>query len=343
MTIDLKRLLLVISCVVLAVGSAGWAQQPASVPASRPSPAATKRFVVEAEMPYRASLRATGIFINAFHLSKPTKEVIEAVKAQPKPSQVTVIICRGAQEQAIKDYWDVCDQYILEALFLLPEWSPPPSDTLLWPGVDHPMINYVRKIRMATQGKPVIVSVPMTCREVWGMPRERPELFEELKWMTMAVIGANYQGILWGHVRREPEWNEMLQELTDQIKAHATDLAAATPVAWVKALPGQPVAALASENKLFITLLNMDFMKLTEGKKRISGALSPGRCQGDLILNLPKGVTAGAATTLEGLPSKLTASKEGLACHYDFGSGGEMIIVSISRSSTTQPLHAGKP
>jgi hypothetical protein len=250
---------------------------------------------------------------------------------------VTVIICRGPQEQTLKTFWDVSDQFIFESLFFLPDWNPSPKDTLLWPGFDHPMINYVRKIRTATNGKPVIVSVPMTCREVWGVPRERPELFDELKWMTMAVIGANYQGILWGHVRREEQWNQMLQELTDQIKAHAADLGAAVPVNWVKAPDGQPVSAISSQGKLFIMLLNTDFMKVSQDKKEISGALNPGRRQGKLTLNLPDGVIADTASMLDGLPVKLTRTKDGLVCPYDFASGGEMIIVTIERLDTVQP------
>jgi len=315
-------------CLLLITALPALAQKTASAPAAR-QPAKGKDFVVEAEMPYRANLRATGIFVNAFHLNKSTEEVVTSIKAQPNRSHVTVIICRGAQEQAIKDFWDVSNQYILEALFMTPEWNPPPEDTLIWPGFDHPMVNYVRKIRMATQGKPTIVSIPMTCREVWGVPRERPELFDELKWMTMVTIGANVQGILWGHVRREEEWNKMLGELTKQIKAHAADLGVATAVEWVKAPEGQPVSALASRNKLFITLLNTDYMRVNEDKSGISGTSNPGHRQGTLALKLPAGVTAEAATTLDGSPVKLTQDKDGLTCPYDFASGGEMIIITI--------------
>jgi hypothetical protein len=326
------------ACLLLVMVLSAIAGEPASGPDPAAGPPADDGdFVVEAEMPYRAHLRATGIFINAFHLTKPTKEVVDSIKAQPKRSRVTVIICRGAQEQMIKDFWDVSDQYIFEALFRKPEWSPPPKDTLIWPGFDHPMINYVRKIRMASSDKKAIVSVPMTCREVWGVPRERPELFDELKWMTMAVIGANYQGILWGHVRREEEWNQMVQELTSQLKPHAADLGAATPVDWVKAPEGQPVSALASDRKLFITLLNTDYMKVNADRTRISGALNPGRRQGRLKLSLPAGFTADAAATLDGLPVEITQDMDGLTCAYDFTAGGEMIIVTIKRSDSSEP------
>ena len=329
-----SRLSVSMACLLLAIALPALAQKPASAPATASQPAKSKDFVVEAEMPYRANLRATGIFVNAFHLNKSTQEVVASIKAQPNRSHVTVIICRGAQEQAIKDFWDVSNQYIFEALFMTPDWNPPPEDTLIWPGFDHPMVNYVRKIRTATQGKPTIVSVPMTCREVWGVPRERTELFDELRWMTMATIGANVQGILWGHVRREEEWNQLLQRLTDQIKVHAADLGAAASVDWVKAPEGQPVSALASKNKLFITLLNTDYMKVRDDKSGISGALEPGRQQGTLTLNLPAGVTAEAATTLDGSPVKLTKDKDALTCSYNFASGGEMIVVTIKPAAT---------
>jgi len=309
-----------------------FAQEPVSASATVNQPVKAKDFVVEAEMPYRANLRATGIFINAFHLTKSTQEVIDSIVAQPNRSYVTVIICRGDQAGAIKNFWDVSNQYILEALFMKPDWEKPPEDTLIWSGFDHPMVNYVRKIRIATVGKPTIVSVPMTCREVWGVPRERPELFDELKWMTMATVGANYQGILWGHVRREEQWNQQLQELTNQLKAHATDLGTATCVDWVKATEGQPISVLASKNKLFVTLLNVDYMKVSDDKKEIAGVFNPGRRQGTLTLNLPADVAADAAITLDGSPVKLTQGKDGLTCPYDFTSGGEMIIITIKRS-----------
>jgi len=331
-------LLFLVLAITLTMISAIFAQEPASAPTTnRPAasqPAKTKTFVVESEMPYRANLRATGIFINAFHLTKSTEEVVNSIKDQRGRSHVTVIICRGNQEKAIKDFWDVSDQYIFEALFMTPDWNPPPKDTLIWPDFDHPMVNYVRKIRTATIGKPTIVSVPMTCREVWGVPRERPELFDELKWMTMATIGANFQGILWGHVRREEQWNQMLQELTNQLKTHAADLGTAACVDWVNAPQDQPVSALASGNKLFITLLNTDYMKVSDDKKEIAGTLHPGRRQGTLTIKLPAGATATAATTLDGTPVKLMKNKDGLTCPYDFTAGGEMIIVTIRRAPT---------
>ena len=187
---------------------------------------------------------------------------------------------------------------------------------------------------MASMGKPSIVAVPMTCREIWGIPRARPELFDELRWMTMAVIGADYDGILWGHFRCEEEWSNMLNTLTGQFKSHAADLALATLVDWVKAPKGQPVSALASDKKLFITLLNTDYMIISQDKKEIVGALNPGRCQGKLTLNLPSGVSVETATTLDGSPVILTQTKDGITCPYDFASGGEMIIVSITREGT---------
>jgi len=320
--------------------SAVFAKEPVSAPVTS-QPAKGKDFVVEAEMPYRAHLRTTGIFVNAFHLTKSTQEVVDSIKAQPNRSHVTIIICRGAQERAIKDFWDVSDQYIFEALFMKPEWEKPPEDTLIWPGFDHPMVNYVRKIRTATAGKPTIVSVPMTCREVWGVPRERPELFDELKWMTMATIGANFQGILWGHVRREEQWNQLLQELTKQLKVHAADLGTAACVDWVKAPEGQPVSALASKNKLFITLLNTDYMRVSDDKKEIVGTLNPGRRQGTLTIKLPAGITANTVTTLDGSPVKLTQGKDGLTCSYDLTAGGDMIIVTLKRSGAIS-LESGK-
>lgn len=335
-----SKLLIGIFCllkiVLIVVGV-----EPTSAPTTADSqPTESEDFVIEPEMPYRAKMRATGIFLNAHHLTKPTQEVIDSIKSMPNRPQVTVIICRGPQEETVKTFWNVSDQFILEGLFLKPEWNPPSKDTLIWPGFNHPMINYVRKIRMATMGKPTIVSVPMTCREVWGVPRKRPELFDELKWMTMAVIGANYQGILWGHFRCEEQWSVMLNILTDQIKTYAADLKRANPVHWVIGPKGQPVSALASDNKLFITLLNTDFMKVSEDKKEISGALHPKRCRGNLILNLPPGISAETAFTFDGSPVKLTKDKDGIQCPYHFNTGGEMIIVSIhrldmSRSSET--------
>lgn len=333
-----------VRCILLAILMSGLAlHTAASIPdesgtATQPQGVQTSpsEFTVETEMPYRARLRTTGIFINANHLTKPMEEVVESIKAQDDRPHVAVIICRGNQERPIKDYWDVADEFIFEALFLQPDWNAPPSDTLLWPGYDHPMINYLRKIRNVTYGKHVIVSVPMTSRELWGVPRERPELFDELRWMAMAVIGADYQGMLWGHVRREPQWNEMLRELTAQIEAHASDLGAAEPVGWVKAPDGQPVSALASENKLFITLLNTDYMKVSEDKQRISGALNPGRCRGTLAIDLPAGISADSAATLNDSPVTIERTDKGLICPYDFAAGGEMIVVSFKKSAQPQ-------
>lgn len=323
---------------LLAVVLVVLGDEPTSTPTTAASqPAKSKNYVIEPEMPYRAHLRTTGVFINAHHLSgtgQTAQGVVDSLKSKANRPYVAVIICRGPQEETIKTFWDVSDQYIFESLFLKPDWTPPSKDTLIWPGYDHPMINYIRRIRMASMGKPSIVSVPMTCREIWGIPRARPELFDELRWMTMAVIGADYDGILWGHFRCEEQWSNMLNTLAGQLKTHAADLALANPVDWVKAPKGQPVSALASDKKLFITLLNTDFMIISEDKKEIVGALNPGRCQGKLKLNLPPGISVKTATTLDGSLVKLTQVKGGITCPYDFASGGEMIIISITREGT---------
>ena len=117
---------------LLAIGLAVLGDEPTSAPTTTAShPAKNKNFVIEPEMPYRAHLRTTGIFINAHHLSginKTAKEVVDSLKAKPNRPYVAVIICRGPQEETIKTFWDVSDLYIFESLFLKPDWTPPSKD-----------------------------------------------------------------------------------------------------------------------------------------------------------------------------------------------------------------------
>jgi len=285
-------------------------------------------FIVEKEMPYRARLRTTGIFINAFHLSKPKMEVIESIRSADEDKKVTVIICRGDQPTAIRDYWDVSDEYIFEALFLTPERKPPAADSIIWPAYDHPMINYIRKIRHLTRGKTVLVSVPMTSREVWGVPRGRPELFDELKWMALSVVGADFDGILWGHVRHEAEWDRRLTELTSQLVRHADDLRSASPVDWVTGPPDQPLMALANDRRLFIVLLNPDYMKVSHDRKSVAGLLKRTGRKGKVAIETSEFVIQDG-TTLGDRPVRIIRQSDHLQCDYDFLGGGEMLILPI--------------
>ena len=286
-------------------------------------------FVIAPEMPYRANLRTTGIFVNAFHVPENPEEVRKTLEESKGQKYITVIVCRGDQKDALTRYRPLADEFIMEDLFLYPEAKEAGPDDLIWPGFSHPMVNYLREIRLFGQGLRIIVAVPMTTREVWGASESRTESFEELEWMSFAAIGANYQGILWGHERYEDWWKRRLAAFEAALKRHAEGLASASPVGWVSASEGQPFCALASKDTLFVVLLNPDYMGLTADGKGIAVPLDPGARTCRIRVSPPEGRRIESASTLDGRPLDLENEGGVISVSVRYSGGGEMAVLQL--------------
>jgi len=288
-------------------------------------------FILAPEMPYRAHLRSTGIFVNAFHVPEETGDILNSIDQEEDRRPVTVIICRGDQKGAVQDYRSACDQFIMEALFMTPSRKAPDEDDVLWPGVDHLVVNYLREVRKFTEGERVIVAVPMTAREILGTSRTRSELFPELEWMVYATIGADFDGIIWGHVRNERWWQRRLHEFETRLKRYAADLNEAAPVDWVTADGGQPCSALATQDRLFVLLLNPEYMKVGPDGKRV--VVPVGSPEGDctVYVDPPEGVGVAQGVTLRGDPVELREEGRRPAAKVHYGGGGAMLVFDLSR------------
>ena len=294
----------------------------------------TSSFVIAPEMPFRAYLRNTGVFINAFHIPRPTEEMIERLRSHGDDKRVSVIICRGNQQEMMSAYRLVADLFIMESLFFKPSTASPADGELIWPEFDHPMINYLREIRHAGQGTRMIVAVPMTTREVWAAPRSRPESFEEFQWMTFAVIGANYQGILWGHERHEKWWARRLAEFEAALKRQVDGLAEARLVDWVSSPEGQPVSALASDGKLFVAVLNPNFMKVSPGGENIVLPLDNRRLEATVTITPPDGHEIVEGRTLDGGRLDLTGSERQVETTYRYRGGGTLLTFTVREGNS---------
>ncbi len=340
--------------VIAALISYVWALPPArSQEGAAPTTGASTRagkavhkkpgnstFVIGPEMPFRAHMRRTGVFINAHHIPKPASEVVKSIKQSKGAKPVTVIICRGDQQAALSNYRSVVDQFIMEALFMTPSDSGPKRGDLIWPDYDHRLVNYLRHIRSIAKGARIIAAIPMTTREILGRPN-RPESFEEFQWMTFAVIGANYQGVLWGHVRREKWWNQRLARFERALKTHADGLGRALPVEWVRGPEGQPISAIASEKRLFVILLSPDYMKITADGKGVEVPLEAARREGDIRISLPKGRRITEGRSFWGAPLDLEANGGVITSRFGFSGGGTMLVFSLSRDN--RKSDAGRP
>jgi hypothetical protein len=71
---------------------------------------------------------------------------------------------------------------------------------LLWPGLDHSLVNRVREIRKETAGRRLYANIlSQKAFRIRGIPQGRKLTFAEMEWMILTVIGADYDGVLWDH------------------------------------------------------------------------------------------------------------------------------------------------
>ncbi len=293
-------------------------------------------FLIYDHYPYIARLRREGWFFNDVRHSDPSK-TLKQFKRGAHDYRVHTRICQSStsmqlrQAKIFKAYSDSTDIWIFHNI----SKNAPTNRDTIWPRYDNPVINQVRDVRAAVPKHKLFATgyskngvSPNTIDVIWGITRYRKPMFDELKWQLLAVIGANYDGFLWGQL----SGNEKLKSLVKGIGEHLADIGSARIVPWTQVSDDQPVSVLLSDKKLFVVLLNPAYMTLSSDGKRIKVPISGIRRSGQLTLKIPSEYKIESGKYLSGVPVRVRREKGGVHIDYRYSGGGELLVFSITHS-----------
>ena len=240
---------------------------------------------------------------------------------QPDDRTAAVWICRQNQLQTLATCADHADCIIVNPITEISR-RPPPADAALWPGADHPVLNRLRHLRMAGCQTRLLACIDLAGEK--NRFNGRTASADEIHWQVLAVIGGNFQGLVW---RGEPDQRRHFEQFEKHIAQHTAELTAAHLVNWAKPPERSFVSVLASKAKVFIVLLNPQYMKSVRPGRPVQLPLERPTSSGRIELHLPDTVTPSHATTLAGQSIELTATGDRLNVQYQYHGPGQMIIV----------------
>ncbi len=320
----------------------GALQKPKSEKASQRKP-----FLIRCRAKYYNDLRKNGgVLYSAFHVNVP--HVLKKLKRGPRDYAVHVSVCFGSSSaqvemlQAFSEDADICDVW----LFANPSKRRPRDDDVIWPGYDNPVINRVREVRTVTLGQRVLAVMQgwgnAVKRSPWGIRPYRHITSEEVTWHTLAVVGAGYDGILWGWEWDKRTQSKHLKRLTESLEEYLTDIGSALIVPWAQVSEDQPVSVLFSDKKLFIVLLNPAYMTVSPDGTKIQVPTSGMRRSGQLTLQIPPGYKIESGQYVSGFPVVMRREKDVINVDYRYSAGGELLIFPIKPLPATTRRDTGK-
>lgn len=253
----------------------------------------------------------------------------------PDDRPSTVWVCRANLLSTLEMFAPHVDQVVVNPFVHLQHDGAREGSIAAWENTDHPVINHLREVREAAGSTGVI-----GCLDLRGEPRyfdNRQASFQEIEWMIYAVIGANYQGLVWryrGGQRDDLPWKDRLARLETQLQAESEGLGDAEPVDWVQTADDTPVSSLASDSRLYICLLHPDFMQLMPDGKSFQMPLEHEPANTDLALKLPPGVGIDEIRTLGGLPVMFQNEDGEVRLRHRLTGGGTMLVAHLRGNRT---------
>jgi len=236
----------------------------------------------------------------------------------------TIWICRLNQLHTLRQFAPLVDRVVINPFVVKSQTGPKYGDSI-WLNFDHPFINNIRQIRQNSDNKKLL-----GCIDLRGEPSyfgERRASLEEIKWMLYALVGGNFQGIVY---RQSVPWPNRIRQLAAGLKKYADDLGQTQSVRWLTASQGQPVSAIKSPQMLFVVLLNPEYMKFSQDGRNIILPLESPKCQGLLELRPPENTDIISASTISGRSLALEHNDEGFRVKFNFVGSGEILIFSLS-------------
>lgn len=256
------------------------------------------------------------------------------LKDWPPGRLSSIWVCRLDQTNSLRRFAPLVDQVFINPFCHAgeqPDEEMGPSAGSPWPGVDHPVVNKLRQIRTLAPGKRLIACVDLDGEpSIFG--RNRHACLNEVEWMVLAVIGANFQGLVWRRDRAGIPWSYRLDCLVQNLACFREDLGKASPSADTQANGGPcHVSVMTSESLLFLVLLHPEYMRLDQQSK-VRLPVDPKVQAGEVTLTFPKGVAIEPeGTTVRGKRLSPRVEGERVIVPYCFSGGGEMLILNLKR------------
>lgn len=263
-----------------------------------------------------------------------TEELKTLVARQPIGKKASVWVCRSNQLETLKVFGSLADNMFLNITAFTSDVPAEPND-LLWPELDHPFINHIRQLRKAPNTRNLYAVIDFTS-EYTSHFKKRSPAFEEIKWMTLAAIGCDFQGINWRD-SESCQFLDKIQELETQISAYKDELGHSIPVDWVTSSKTIPISARASKSYLFVTALNPDYFRISEQLEQISMPISLEPEVGLLKILLPDKMIPSTGKTLSGRTLKIQSDKDQIQVDYSFWGAGDMMIFKLEPATHTKP------
>ncbi len=252
---------------------------------------------------------------------------IEKRKAGLLPGQISFVqFCVSDQLDAIRRCLPLIEMVAINPFVTLSDRGPSPG-SIAWPSSNQPVLNRVRGMQESAGGKRLVARIGIGDVESKYITKREPT-FEEIEWMILATVGADYKGIVWVG---QFDTGGRLRNLGHNLLCFAEDLGTAMPVGWATAPEGQPVSALASKKMLFVVLLNTEYFEDPVMGKIQKLPLDPKVQTGEVVLALPEGVTAESGVSLYGKPLKPRMEGGKVVVPYRFVGGGDMLVLDLRK------------
>jgi hypothetical protein len=250
----------------------------------------------------------------------------------------SIVICRAMQDETLKQFAPLVDRVVLNPFVSAGKREADAAESV-WPGLDHPVLNKLRELRRIGGDKSLIAILNVD-GEKWLHGNRAPS-FEEVEWEACAVAGARFQGIAW-RPQRGDLYEGRLNLLHAALQRHGTALAKARPVPWVACQDrNQPVTALYAPGRLFIVLLNPQYMSFEATGSGANGpvqvALDPQPRAVELHISLPPGAQLRRASTLSSRTVRPHAESGSVSVRARLTGGGEIIVCDIDGGPAGAP------
>lgn len=290
-------------------------------------------FVVTSELAYLAAVRSSGrMLISPFYL-EDWPEQVEKLRGTT-PDRVVTYLCQGAQIGAVTTFLPVSDRFVIWP-FIADLRQRPDEDGRMWNGFDHPLVNRLVEFRRISEERLIYAAIPVSRITERTFPRgtvTRRTTPAEAQWLIFAVIGSDWDGVLWYDVDDSSLDAFMVTDVENALKALAADLISATPVDWVKPAGEEPTSALCCRDRLFVVLLNPSCFASAGQTGYGSLPQSDEPRQGKVAISLPEGCSLRTSSTLLGGSVKILGSSSPVEVEYRFDGGGEMLVLDLERA-----------
>jgi len=309
-------------------------------PSEKPRP-----FLMQTDDIFKSDiLRNGGLFVTAAAVNNKggkerARRWLSELKHRPR---VTKGFCTEVDIVGAVRYWlPVVDEFYFDVAatpWFSNEVGYDVSKATLWPGYSNPFVDRIRAIReTAGSSAAFYAGVYLRHRWIWQVSGERMKRgvkFEEARWLCLAVIGSDYQGIIW---RKEDKHRtgllaKRLSRFQEQVMVYAEDLGVASPVKWLEPSPDQPATVLLAKKRLFLVLLNPDYMAMDYQDKNVPLPVTETPRQGTVIIRPGGGWTIGSAVNLAANPVPIRRVEGKFHVHYRYHGGGDMVAIDVTET-----------